>query len=406
MGKGKTMLILVAALIPILILGMIFATVALGLAGMASQSGDTCAGNSSGSTAFGIPAAKAASRKSVYVVGDSISVRLDQSHALKDGLRKKQFNLAKIDAKISRPLDEGISAIKGDGAAKSADIIVIELGTNNVGEGAGTFGNSVKKMAQTAHALNKSATVYWVSIFSTESPHNKVLNDVIDKNAGPEKYSVIDTTGAGIKLDGDNIHPTIPAGTDKLASVITDGLGGSQNASSSSADCGSGTTGSGSGDYVSPFSTKADGWTLARIDQGVDYCTSKALRVRAIGDGEVTYSTTTSGWPGGAYLTYKLTGGDHSGVYIFIAEQLTNLHPVGKISAGDVLATSVPNGHCTLEMGYSGGPTGSTARAYSCYKEGLVTNSGKEFARFLRKIGVPTRDNPGPGPDMPTGPLC
>ena len=41
-----------------------------------------------------------------------------------------------------------------------------------------------------------------------------------------------------------------------------------------------------------------------------------------------------------------------------------------------------------------------------CYKEGKKTNSGKEFARFLIKIGVDVADDPGPGADYPTGRRC
>jgi hypothetical protein len=36
----------------------------------------------------------------------------------------------------------------------------------------------------------------------------------------------------------------------------------------------------------------------------------------------------------------------------------------------------------------------------------MKTNSGAEFARFLRHLGATTADKPGPGPDWPTGPRC
>jgi hypothetical protein len=38
--------------------------------------------------------------------------------------------------------------------------------------------------------------------------------------------------------------------------------------------------------------------------------------------------------------------------------------------------------------------------------EGMETNSGKEFARFMRVLGAEVEMNPGPGPDYPTEALC
>ena len=53
-----------------------------------------------------------------------------------------------------------------------------------------------------------------------------------------------------------------------------------------------------------------------------------------------------------------------------------------------------------------GDRVGSKPRAAPCYSEGMDTNSGKEFTRFMKALGAKVEMDPGPGPDYPTGPLC
>ncbi|HLY82175.1 MAG TPA: LysM peptidoglycan-binding domain-containing protein, partial [Acidimicrobiales bacterium] len=59
--------------------------------------------------------------------------------------------------------------------------------------------------------------------------------------------------------------------------------------------------------YVNPFLRGS--WTPARTDEGVDWIPNVPSPVVAIGDGVVTYSSMRSGWPGGAFITYRLSSG-------------------------------------------------------------------------------------------------
>jgi hypothetical protein len=154
--------------------------------------------------------------------------------------------------------------------------------------------------------------------------------------------------------------------------------------------------------YVNPIKGKA--WWAGRTDMGVDYSVNRRKPIRAIGNAVILGSDNHSGWPGGHYLWYKLLDGDHAGYVIYVAETMGHLLPAGThVAAGERIATAKPGGTGT-EWGWSnrrGDP-----RAAPCYSEGMKTNSGREMARFLRHLGAPTADKPGPGPDYPAGKRC
>jgi hypothetical protein len=153
--------------------------------------------------------------------------------------------------------------------------------------------------------------------------------------------------------------------------------------------------------YVNPFKRKD--WDASRIDMGVDYEPHKRVPFVAIGDAKVLGSNQHSGWPGGAYLYYKLLSGDHKGDIIYIAEQIKHLVPKGRVDAGDRLGFAMPSS-TGIETGWA--ERDGQPRAASCYHEGRKTNSGKEMARFLHSLGAKLRDRPGDGPDYPTGKRC
>jgi hypothetical protein len=154
--------------------------------------------------------------------------------------------------------------------------------------------------------------------------------------------------------------------------------------------------------YVNPFS--AGRWSPARIDMGLDYIPAHLEPVLAIGAAKILGSDSHSGWPGGHYIWYQLLSGDHKGEIVYVAEHLRHLAPVGKqVDAGQKIAMALPGSPWT-ESGWA--RRDGRTRAAPCYKEGDRTNSGKTFARFMRTLGVPLVDDPGPGPTHSTGPLC
>ena len=150
--------------------------------------------------------------------------------------------------------------------------------------------------------------------------------------------------------------------------------------------------------YVNPFAFGS--WSPSRIDQGVDWIANSVSPVVAIGSGVVTYSSTHSGWPDGAFIAYRLTSGSHAGLYIYVAEHLINLLPAGTpVRAGQVIATALP-GYPFTEWGFAA-PSGPVpASSYSGAADGTATAGGRAFARFLIELGAGVT-NPGPGPDRP-----
>jgi murein DD-endopeptidase MepM/ murein hydrolase activator NlpD len=154
--------------------------------------------------------------------------------------------------------------------------------------------------------------------------------------------------------------------------------------------------------YVNPFKPRR--WYAGRIDMGVDYMAHRRHRVVAIGNAKIMGSSRHSGWPGGHLIWYKLLDGDHAGNFIYVAEQLRRLVPKGtRVRAGQRIATALPRS-TGLEIGWAnrrGDP-----RAAPCYSEGMKTHSGREMARFLRRLGAKVGDRPGRVPDHPSGKRC
>lgn len=150
--------------------------------------------------------------------------------------------------------------------------------------------------------------------------------------------------------------------------------------------------------YVNPFA--GGQWTPARTDQGVDYIPVGNQPIRAIGNGTVVYSSQSTGWPGGGFISYTLSDGPLAGQTIYVAEHITNLLPVGsKINAGDQIGTAIP-GYPFTEWGWAA-TSGDSPAPFSLYggsPDGTPTPGGKAFARFLQSLGAPVLQNPGPGP--------
>jgi peptidoglycan hydrolase-like protein with peptidoglycan-binding domain len=157
------------------------------------------------------------------------------------------------------------------------------------------------------------------------------------------------------------------------------------------------------GVYINPF--QPDLWGPARTDQGVDWLPLQPnTPVLAIGAGVVTFSSLHSYWVGGGNITYQLTAGPKAGLYIYVAEHLTSVLPVGSvITPGEVIATAQP-GFPWTEWGWAAPPgTGSYAPAvpYSGTPDGKPTRGGLAMAKFFNELGATTLQDPGDCPDTP-----
>ncbi len=127
-----------------------------------------------------------------------------------------------------------------------------------------------------------------------------------------------------------------------------------------------------------------------RIDQGVDYGGSGSIYALGPGTIDLYENRNNSGWPGGTFLSYKLSDGPASGKVIFLAENI-DLNPALKagsfVFSGTVLGTLV-NASPDSESGWGVAGASYTAE-HSCYVEGCTTPLGINFNDLLVCLHAP-----------------
>ncbi len=137
--------------------------------------------------------------------------------------------------------------------------------------------------------------------------------------------------------------------------------------------------------YQSPFT--GDQSYVGRTDMGVDVCLSPGDPIRAVGNG-VVVGVMRNWFEKQPYIWYQLTSGPDAGRYVYVAEQIRHLAPVGTtLHAGDVVARYAGKGTC-IEIGWSAADGATLAQSTTGYTEGQVTVAGVSFARFLISVGV------------------
>jgi hypothetical protein len=145
--------------------------------------------------------------------------------------------------------------------------------------------------------------------------------------------------------------------------------------------------------YCDPFRSVKD-LVPERIDQGVDYACSGPIYAMGPGTIDVFRNRNDTGWPGGTFMSYKLTAGPAAGKTIYLAENIdldTSLKSGSFVFSGTVLGTQV-NASPESEIGWGVPGAGYTAE-YSCYTEGCDTALGDNFNELLVALktvsGVP-----------------
>jgi hypothetical protein len=110
----------------------------------------------------------------------------------------------------------------------------------------------------------------------------------------------------------------------------------------------------------------------------------------------VVLNTTNSGWPGGAFITYRLSDGPARGLVVYVAENVIPQVQVGQwVGVNTVLGTLV-NSWPYLEMGWAAPPgNGDTAAAVagqwtaSADAHSWPTAYGANFSGLLASLGAP-----------------
>ena len=154
-----------------------------------------------------------------------------------------------------------------------------------------------------------------------------------------------------------------------------------------------------------PLVTQATGYvnplreakvTPERIDQGVDYAGSG--RLSAIGAGRITHlATSGTGWPG-AFIEYRLSSGPDQGCYVYYAEGVVaarHLNVGQTVSAGQAIASIVPDYSSGIEIGWGAGVSTKTLAAnlgqwdYTRDADSVPTRTGRNFSALIEALGGP-----------------
>jgi len=156
--------------------------------------------------------------------------------------------------------------------------------------------------------------------------------------------------------------------------------------------------------YCNPYRDVAS-LVPERLDQGVDYGGSGPIYAMGPGTIDLYRNRTDTGWPGGTFVSYKLSAGPAAGREIYLAENIDldpQLQSGSFVYSGTALGTLV-NASPDSESGWGVAGEGVTAE-YGCYTEGCTTPLGTNFNKLLVCLQAPS-GIPGTGGccPQPTG---
>jgi hypothetical protein len=148
--------------------------------------------------------------------------------------------------------------------------------------------------------------------------------------------------------------------------------------------------------YANPLRA-ITGLVPERIDQGVDF--GGAGPIYAIGDAIVTNAQGNNyGWPGGGWITYRLTDGPAAGLTVFVAENVTPTVTVGQQVTSSTVVANMYVGGAGIETGWAMA-SGFTAESQLPEAGGISgagpfpTDVGLNFEELLQALGVPAANN-------------
>jgi murein DD-endopeptidase MepM/ murein hydrolase activator NlpD len=141
-----------------------------------------------------------------------------------------------------------------------------------------------------------------------------------------------------------------------------------------------------------------------RIDQGVDY--SGFGPIYAVGDG-VVLSTVNAGWPGGTFISYRLTDGAAAGLVVYAAEDIDPTVSVGQAVTSGTALGLMYEGPSGIETGWAD-PSGdgvSMANDAGQFSGANSTAFGANFSQLQASLGAPpgVLQNDPPTGSLPSG---
>jgi murein DD-endopeptidase MepM/ murein hydrolase activator NlpD len=150
--------------------------------------------------------------------------------------------------------------------------------------------------------------------------------------------------------------------------------------------------------YANPLRAVA-GLIPERVDMGIDF--GGTGPVYPLGDAVITNATgTSSGWPGGGWITYRLTDGPDAGLMVYIAEDVRPSVAVGQTVTPATIIGTMYSGGDGIETGWAMAD-GASSESEMPEAGGIggggpfPTLVGLSFENLLRSVGVPA--SPGAG---------
>jgi hypothetical protein len=150
--------------------------------------------------------------------------------------------------------------------------------------------------------------------------------------------------------------------------------------------------------YLNPL-RNVSGLIAERVDMGVDFGGSGP--VHALGDAVITHATGSSaGWPGGGWITYRLTDGPDAGLMVYVAEDVKPTVQAGQRVTSSTVIADMFNGGDGIETGWAM-PDGASAASELPAAGGISgggpfpTMIGLSFEGLLQSLGVPAGNNRG-----------
>ena len=150
--------------------------------------------------------------------------------------------------------------------------------------------------------------------------------------------------------------------------------------------------------YLNPV-RGVSGLVPERIDQGVDF--SGTGPVYALGDAVVLQASGANfGWPGGGWITYRMTDGPEAGLVVYLAEDVTPSVVAGQHVTASTVVGQMFEGGDGIETGWATSD-GLNAESQQVAAGGIggagpfPTVIGASFDRVIVALGAPAAPNLG-----------
>lgn len=173
--------------------------------------------------------------KSVYIIGDSLTVGMRNPGGLEQKLTANGWIVNGIQAMVGETVGSALGRMTDRQAISSSDAVMVALGTNHVGASAEAFSADIQRMVARIKSLNPDAEIIWVNAYTRNNNYDGV-NNAINSQSSSLGYKVIDwraeaRANAGrYPFANDGIHHTA-AGYSAKADFIVAQLGPGQRPS-------------------------------------------------------------------------------------------------------------------------------------------------------------------------------